>query len=132
VGACARNGVVPGDANQVGRERVACSARSGLELTQGLLRAWPRRELAAAHCKRAEHECALVIVGQGSHQLSQKVEGLGMRLNALGRRRRRDALSTEHSGVDEDIGEKRFADGDCHVLQASCLTKTSVLRRRSA
>ncbi len=52
-------------------------------------------------------------------------------LKALGRRQRRDALSTEHSGVDEDIGEKRFADGDCHVLQASCLTKTSVLRRRS-
>jgi hypothetical protein len=42
---------------------------------------------------------------------------------ALGRRRR-DALSTEHLGVDEDIREKRFADGDGHVQRAFCLTKT--------
>ncbi len=111
MGACARNSVVPGDTDQVGQKPVACVARGSLELTQSVLGAWARRELAAAHCKRAKHEHALVIVGQGPHQLSQKIEGLRMCLQTLGRRRRGDALSTEHLGVDEDIGEKRFADG---------------------
>jgi hypothetical protein len=115
MGACARNGVVPGDADQVGQKPVACVARGSLELTQSVLGAWARRELAAAHCKRAKHEHALVIVGQGPHQLSQKIEGQRMRFQALGRRRRGDTLSTEHLGVDEDIGEKRFADGGVHV-----------------
>src|SRR5947209_5432999 len=101
MGACARNSVVPGDADQVGQKPVACVARGGLELIQSVLGAWARRELAAAHCKRAKREHALVIVGQRPHQLSQKVEGLRMRLQALGRRRRGDALSTEHLGVDE-------------------------------
>jgi hypothetical protein len=53
-----------------------------------------------------------------------------MRFQTLGRLRC-DALSTEHLGVHEDIGEKRFADGNGYAQQSLLPDQDSVLRRRS-
>jgi hypothetical protein len=50
---------------------------------------------------------ALVVLGQAADQLSQELEGLRVRVQALGRGRSDLALSTERGGVGEDIAAGR-------------------------
>src|SRR5216683_270746 len=127
----APEGIVPGNLNQAGEKPVARLARGAGELAQAVRGARARHELVVADGKRAEHQQALVVVGQGAYQVGQELPGMRVLFQATDRDRRAGAAATEHGGADEEIRKEGFAGRDRHGQQASCLTKTSVLRRRS-
>ncbi len=86
-------GIVPGDLNQPGEKPVARLARGAGELAQAVLGARARHELAVADGKRAEHQQALVVVGQGAYQVGQELQGIRVRFQATGRDGRRCAVN---------------------------------------
>jgi len=94
------NGIVPGDLNQAGEKPVARLARGACEPAQAVHGARARHELAVADGKRAEHQQALVVVGQGAYQVGEELQVCACssrRLAAIGapsRRRRSMAART--------------------------------------
>jgi len=95
--------------------------RDAGELAQAVLGARARHELAVADGKRAEHQQALVVVGQDAYQVGQELQGMRVLIQATGRDRRGGAPSAEHGGADEEIRTEGFAARDRHGQQASCL-----------
>ena len=93
-------GIVPGNLNHAGEKPVARLARGAGELAQAVHGARARHELAVADGERAEHQQALVVVGQGANQVGQELQGCACssrRLAAIGapaRRRRSMAART--------------------------------------
>jgi len=114
VGAGAGECGVARDVHQVGQERVARLARRPFELTQGMLSARASRKQSVPDGKRAEHRQALVIVGQGVHQLGEKFKGMSVRFQVHSGGRRGGASLAEHGGVVLEIRQERFAGGDRH------------------
>jgi len=108
VGAGAGECVVARDVHQVGQERVARLARRPFELTQGMLSARASRKQSVPDGKRAEHRQALVIVGQGVHQLGEKFKGMSVRFQVhSGAARRRIAGGAWWRGLGDTPGTVR-------------------------
>jgi len=118
MGARSCEGIVTRDLDQAGKERVARFARSAGKLGERMLAGWTRCELTAADNQAAKQQQPLVVFRQGTHQVRQEVECVRMRFQTLGRARRRVA-ATEHGGVNEKIGQERFAGRVRHGLQVS-------------
>jgi hypothetical protein len=117
-------GIVPGDLNQAGEKPVARLARGAGELAQPVLGARARHELAVADGKCAEHQQALVVVGQDAYQVGQELQGMRVLFQATGRDRRGGAPSAEHGGADEEIRTEGFAGGARHGQQSGNLFPT--------
>lgn len=76
-----------------------------------MLSARSSRELSATDGKRAEHQYALVILGQGVHQFGEKVKSMRVRFQALSGGRRGSTWLAEDGGAAPDISQERFAGG---------------------
>ena len=111
-------GIVTRDLDQAGEERVARFARSASKLGERMLAGWTRCELTATNNEAANQQQPLVVFRKGTHQVRQELECVRMRFQTLGHAGRCIA-ATEHGGVNEEIGQERFAGRVRHGLQVS-------------